>query len=367
VDNIIAALERSNRVCEITLEYATSSQLEQIWAAMRKPFPELTHLQLRVCDEPAPVVPDSFIDGSAPRLRYLKWDGIPYPGLSTLLITATDLVTLQLWNIPHSGYISPQTMATCLSALTSLETFWLGFQSPRSSPTRESLCPPPSTRVILPALIDLWFKGVSEYLEGVVARIDAPQLKSLDITFLHQLEFSTPQFTQFITRTPRLNAPNEARLTFYHRAVRVRLPASGHGELNVGVSCRESDWQLASLAQVCSSSLPPLPTVEHLYVQKTQQIRHDWQDDIEFPQWLELLHPFTAVKNIYLSEDFASSIASSLQELAGGRDAEALPALRNIFLEGLQPSGRVHEGIGKFVAARQLSGHPIAVSRWRRW
>jgi hypothetical protein len=45
---------------------------------------------------------------------------------------------------------------------------------------------------------------------------------------------------------------------------------------------------------------------------------------------------------------------------------EVLPALQNIFLEGLQPSGPVQEDLGKFVAARQLSGHPIAVSPWER-
>jgi hypothetical protein len=43
-------------------------------------------------------------------------------------------ITLQLWNIPHSDYV-PETMPTRLSALTSLETFWLGFQSPRSRAT----------------------------------------------------------------------------------------------------------------------------------------------------------------------------------------------------------------------------------------
>jgi hypothetical protein len=368
VDNIIAALELSNRVCQITLEYVTSSQLEEIWAAMRKPFPELTHLQLRADDEPAPVLPDSFVDGSAPRLRYLNWDGIPYPGLPKLLLTATDLVTLQLWNIPHSGYISPETMATRLSALTSLETVWLGFQSPRSRPTRESRRPPPSIRTILPALTDLWFKGASEYMEDLVARVDAPRLNGLDVTFFHQLVFDAPQFVQFIGRTPSWKAPDEARLTFYDRAVRVRLPLQtfGHGELNVGVSCKESDWQISSLAQVCTFLLPPLSTVEHLYIHKPQHMRKNWQDDFEISQWLEIFHPFTAVKNLYLSEVFASSIGSSLQELVGGRIAEVLPALRNLFLEGLQPSARVHEGIEEFVAARELSGHPIAVSRWER-
>ena len=83
MDNIIAALERSNRVCQITLEYATSSQLEEIWAAMRKPFPELTRLQLRAYDEPSPVVPGRSSGGS-PRLRYLRWDGI-VPGIPKLL------------------------------------------------------------------------------------------------------------------------------------------------------------------------------------------------------------------------------------------------------------------------------------------
>jgi hypothetical protein len=96
VDNIIAALERSDRIREITLEYVTSSQLEEVWAAMQEPFLELTHLQLRAYDEPVPVVPDSFLGGFAPRLRYLNWDGIPFPGLPKLLLSAIHLVTLHL-------------------------------------------------------------------------------------------------------------------------------------------------------------------------------------------------------------------------------------------------------------------------------
>jgi hypothetical protein len=205
-------------------------------------------------------------------------------------------------------------------------------------------------------------------MEDLVARIDTPRLNSLDVTFFHQLIFDAPQFVQFIGRAQNWNAPEAAVLTFYDGAVRVTLPPRtfAHGELNLGVSCSPSDWQLDSLAQVCSSSLPPLPTVENLYVHKPQHMEQNWQDDIEITQWLELFHPFTTVKNLYLSEDFASRIATFLQELARGRMTEALPALQNLFVEGLQPSGRVHESIGKFVAARQLFGHPIAVSRWER-
>ena len=76
------------------------------------------------------------------------------------------------------------------------------------------------------------------------------------------------------------------------------------------------------------------------------------------------LQPFTAVKNLYLSEKIASHIMPALQELARGRSTEVLPTLQNIFLEEPQPSGTVQEGIQQFVAARQVTSHPIAVSRW---
>ena len=51
-------------------------------------------------------------------------------------------------------------------------------------------------------------------------------------------------------------------------------------------------------------------------------------------------------------------------ELVGGGATEVLPILQNIFLEELQSSGPVQEGIQQFVAARQVTSHPITVSRW---
>jgi hypothetical protein len=83
-------------------------------------------------------------------------------------------------------------------------------------------------------------------------------------------------------------------------------------------------------------------------------------------QWLEVLHPFTAVKNVYISWYFAPRIADALRELAGERATDVLPALESLFLEDLWPSGPVEKTIGNFVAARQLLGHPVAVSRWER-
>ena len=70
------------------------------------------------------------------------------------------------------------------------------------------------------------------------------------------------------------------------------------------------------------------------------------------------------MKDFYLYSEFTPRIAPTLQELVGERVTDVLPALKNLFLEEPLPSGPVQERIGQFVAARQLAGHPIAVSRW---
>jgi len=110
--------------------------------------------------------------------------------------------------------------------------------------------------------------------------------------------------------------------------------------------------------------LHPLSTVEGLYIEH-QYLQLIWKDDaIENTLWLQLLRPFAAAKNLYLSKESAPGIATALQELVGERITEVLPSLRNIFVKGLEPSGPFQKNIGQFVAARQLSDHPITVSVW---
>ena len=107
VDNIVAVLERSNCVREIDISHVSSLELEKISEVMQEPFPELTHLGLWSDDQTVPVLPDSFLGGSAPRLRSFEFRGVPFPGLPKLLLSATHLVDLCLWDIPHSGDFSP--------------------------------------------------------------------------------------------------------------------------------------------------------------------------------------------------------------------------------------------------------------------
>jgi hypothetical protein len=134
----------------------------------------------------------------------------------------------------------------------------------------------------------------------------------------------------------------------------------------VEFSCEGLDRRLSSLAQIFTSSLPPLSTLEDLYINEDQILQPVLQINIEIMTWLELLHPFTAVRNLYLSKQFAQIIAPALLVLVGGRTTEVLPALQNIFLEGLESSGPIQEDIERFVAARQITGHFIAVACWER-
>jgi hypothetical protein len=188
------------------------------------------------------------------------------------------------------------------------------------------------------------------------------------ITFFNQIDFDCPRLAQFPNRTPTLRALDEARVQFNDSTARVKLGCrtsqSGLKVLRIDISCSEPDWQLSSIEQICNSSLHPLSKVEDIYIEH-QYRKLVWKNDaVENTLWLQLLLSFTMVGNLHLSEEFALGIAAALQELVGERITEVLPRLQNIFVKGLEASGPFQENIGRFVAARQLSDHPIAISDW---
>ena len=211
IHNIIAALEHNDRICRLNLCDLPGSQLETVLETMEQPFPELTLLILRLHPlqlgrEQAPVIPASFLGGSAPHLQTLWFDFIPLPGLPKFLLSATHLVFLILTNIPH--FFSPEEMAACLSVLTKLKSLTIDFESFQSLP-ETNRHPSPQTRALLPVLTWFSFAGVKEYLEDLVAQIDAPLLDRVTIS-LRGFDSDIPQLTKFFGRTPKLKAHDEA-------------------------------------------------------------------------------------------------------------------------------------------------------------
>jgi hypothetical protein len=85
-DNIFAALEHRDRVCEIDfwLWDVSSSITERFVAMTREPFPALTSLRLGSNTEWVPAIPKSFLCGSAPRLQRLCLSNIPFLALPNL-------------------------------------------------------------------------------------------------------------------------------------------------------------------------------------------------------------------------------------------------------------------------------------------
>jgi hypothetical protein len=368
-----AAIVYRHRVCEINLINLTRSQLQRLASAMQVQFSALIHLRLQLnMTGPSPAFPDGFLSGSVSRLQSLELHSIAFPALPKLLLSATHLVRLTLWDIPHSGYFSPEAFIAFLAVLANLKSLAVGFSSSLSHPGRESRRPPSPTRTVLPALTRFVFRGDSEFLEDVVARIDALLLDFICITFFPKPIFDIPQLAQYMRRATTLQALNEAHVVFNydfhfdHFVVQVgSLPPTRtfYDKSRLRILCREPHGQLSSLAQVCTSFLPSVSMVEHLYI---YGLPSQLQDDTENVQWLEILHPFTSVKNLYLPWKLARCILFALQVLIGERGTDALPALESLFLDNLQLSGPVQEAIEQFIAARQLSGHHVAVSHWER-
>jgi hypothetical protein len=152
-DNTIAALEHRDRVCEIKLGRLTRLQSEKLVPLMQEPFPALTKLQIESnsgASDELPVLPDSFLGGSTPHLRFLCLSDILFPALPNLLRSASNLIYLFLDGIP-SGYISSE-MAAALSALSKLEVMHIFFRYAFSDSDLKVQAPPPLTRSVLPAL-----------------------------------------------------------------------------------------------------------------------------------------------------------------------------------------------------------------------
>ena len=145
--NIVTALEHVDRVCKVNLD-VTGSELGKISTAMQQTFPMLTTLIIVSDDEQ--FLPAKFLGGSAPCLQSIYLTGISFLALPTLLLSTSDLVSLELFNIPPFGYISPKAMVMGLAALPRLRAFFITFQS--ATPRPDLIHPPPPARAVLPAL-----------------------------------------------------------------------------------------------------------------------------------------------------------------------------------------------------------------------
>lgn len=132
----------------VKLTSVTTSRFEEVLAAMGAPFTVLTVSVYRT----APDVPDSFLCGSAPRLRLLHLDCIHFR-MGTFHLKLGD--------------------GPCLSALTRLKELSLEFESPFPLLPNKVNIRQLTTHSVLPALTHFKFQVFSEYLGDLMAHTDA--------------------------------------------------------------------------------------------------------------------------------------------------------------------------------------------------
>jgi len=364
ISNIIAALERHDRIFGIWLDNLTHSEMQLFSMATNNRFPVLTHLELGPNKDTTRALPLGFLGGFTPCLRIVRLNGVPFPALPHVLLSAKDLVELQLWDIPTEGYISPMAMVAGLSALARLQKVSIEFRSKGDDFYQMSLFPHPRRHIILPTLTHFRFRGTTDYVEDFVSRIQAPSLYRVKITLFNQLLFNIPQLTQFIKRTEKLRSFNQASIAFRDKDARLSLLSSEREVyLALRIACNGLEQQVSSLAQVCSQLNFHVSRVELLDLEEQRRRQQHWQD-MDARQWLELFQTFTAVNTLRLATEAGSLAWRVLQGLTAGNFTEMLPALCDLYVGEHGEFPFIQEALDRFLSARKRSGHTVAVHLW---
>ena len=359
-DNVHVGLQRHGRVLQVALR-APSSSLRMWLKPMNKLFPRLGDFSLfsTTIEEAYTIFPETLL---APNLRHLALHDIALPRGLPLLSSAIALSTLSLTHIRASCYFSPRDLVSQLRGLPHLEELSIGFATPRAE-LRTIRVPP----VTLPTLKRLTFRGVGDYLDNLVAQINAPLLERLSLTLFFQLDFVLVNLTKFIHRTDGFRCL-VARVNFNKDGVSIdadHYESQGIGKLSIRVNCEPIDWQIHSATQVCSDLGNVLSAVEKLTLDLDMDgMPSDWENTIDdnvdklgLSQWHELLRQLLGVKKLHIGSSLTPELSEALGSVVGESVLELLPELEE--LEAQLEADRGRKAFSEFVENRKSVGRPV--------
>ncbi|KAH8979408.1 hypothetical protein EDB92DRAFT_2107605 [Lactarius akahatsu] len=328
-DNIVAALKYSDRVSSIGLTITSSLQAK--FSAIEEPFSELEELVLLSRDTMELTPPQHL----------------------SLLSSSTGLVDLQLHEIPEVGYFSPDALLSALSGTTQLQTLSLHFLSFPRHRNYLSLPPQPGERVVLPALTCLKYRGTSKYLNNFVARIDAPRLGYIDITFFSQPTMDASELGRFIQRTEMQASLKQADV---QTSISFTQP-NFHSRLALRISCTQLDWKLSSLAQICDHFSLILSRVEDLGI-NVDELSSGPCD----PEWLKVIHSSGGkMDSYYVDGKLVIDILCALR-LTDGEHLSVFLALCTLRVSDIGPMhGSLSEAVVSFTTTRRHSSGCVQV------
>jgi len=388
---------------------APQSTLVQMTADMLDAAPMLRRLILHT-ESTEFVPPKSFLDGDAPQLRQLILHGVSLATLHPLLPSATSLVSLVLERVPSSAYFSPESLIAHIRTMPYLRTLSIGFLSsvPRPGLGNQRFLPPGQTsqiRIELPALRQLIYRGVSTYLESLLARVHTPLIQDIDITLFNQLTLRIPRICAFISGLESFR-PTAARIDFAQPSAHILLfipsmalqsseSQSQFPEISLCVSCPHLDFQVSAMGQICSGLSGTgaisggaglmhanlvLPVEELMLGFHQNELSAEWRagEEIVDPSlWRKLLTPFRQTRTLRVHVALAADLERALRLPQPQQDGLAsvgealvlgqemlLPELRTIVLlhgDDERVLSGASETLKAFVDERNRTGHLLNV------
>ena len=361
---LLHAIQQRDRILRIVLQ-APFLTLERLLVPMDESFPRLESLSLLSTTESVEgrslKLPRTFL---APNLRHLSLGGIALSKGLPVLASTFSLLTLKLTDIQSSGHFTPATLVTRLQQIPQLEELSIGFSTPFPRPGAEGeLFRPPITLIVLPALRQLAFRGVSVYLEDLVTRISSPLLERCNITLFNQLNFTLPHLSHFTRTTETLRHP-VANIIFNQEGVSFVVSSReefNDGRFSLRVSCKPFDWQIEAATQVCAALVPVLSAAEELSLDfEEENLPSDWQGEVDAMMWHGLLWSFAGVKKLRIGYPLASELSYALESDDAGLVLGLLPELEE--LEAQIELGHLKEAFAAFVDTRELAGRHVYLS-----
>ena len=239
--------------------------------------------------------------------------------------------------------------------------------------------PQPGERIVLVALTRLKYRGTSKYLDVFVARIEAPRLGDIEITLFSQPTMDALQLGQFIQRT-EIHASltgGRADVEISAHAISISFTkglflgpfpnfspnfSPNHSpHLRLQISCKQLDWQLSCMAQICDQISPFLFHVGGLRINAAQL--QDEQVDVDGEQWVDLLRSFKfdAGKIFWVDGELTADILCTLGPANEGNTA-MLPSLRRVRVQkSIEMDGPSWNSLQSFITSRSISGRPVQV------
>ncbi|KAI0247739.1 hypothetical protein BJV78DRAFT_1242935 [Lactifluus subvellereus] len=362
----VFALLKCERVRRVHLEVSTAS-LHDLVRVMDNDYPMLQRLVIRSQTENRARTGTVTLPKKlrAPLLHRLTLSNIALPINSVLLSSADGLVALGLHNFPACADFHPEHFVAQLAAMSHLRMVTIHFNLP--IPNREierRLLRAGVTRVTLPSLRLLAFRGSSTYLEGILKRLNAPYLQTLNVEFFNQLTFNLPFLLQLSHTMDDLKlhaAEVHFDKDFVSLIVDPHDKSGGAYPFHLQVGCKPLDWQASCAAQICSTLAPLLARTESLRLGFHKDgLPAAWQADVDRAQWHTLLRTFGGVKTLQLAGGLVGDLFRSLQLPDGGLPQELLPGLQELVPRGW---GHTDDAFSSFVTARGAAGRPIRLVR----